>query len=355
MEKKISIKTLYLLFLISFGLVGLGAGSTYAMFVANAEISNPISFVSNLSYNSDILDIIEIDIEPDETIISTLNVKNNTSGPLNYTAWYIDGGNDIVAGINNGSSTGSITAGNNTSIEVEIRNESTEKVKVTLGVTSNTDNVVIGNNMKIIPNVRISSTMVAEKFWYKSSVDKSTITKITFAEDYTVTGNETESWPAAAEQNSDIIMCYLNGTEITIVGPGRIFVNTDSSEMFKGFSSLTSIENLNLLDTSKTISMREMFAECSSLTSVDLSNFDTSNVADMQYMFSRCNNLSTIYVSLSWNTSAVMDSLDLGMFAGCTSLIGGSGTKYNSSITDATYAKIDGGEDNPGYLTLETI
>ena len=34
--------------------------------------------------------------------------------------------------------------------------------------------------------------------------------------------------------------------------------------------------------------MREMFRNCSSLTSLDLSSFDTTNVTDMHYMFCAC-------------------------------------------------------------------
>jgi surface protein len=39
-----------------------------------------------------------------------------------------------------------------------------------------------------------------------------------------------------------------------------------------------------------------MFNGCSSLTSLDLSNFDTSNVTTMQYMFQDCTSLQTVYV-----------------------------------------------------------
>ena len=39
------------------------------------------------------------------------------------------------------------------------------------------------------------------------------------------------------------------------------------------------------------------------------------------------------------------------MFADCTSLVGGASTSYDDEHKDATYARIDGGEDNPGYLT----
>lgn len=46
MKKKISMKTIYLLAVIAVGLVGLGVGSTYAVFTASATIDNPIAFTS---------------------------------------------------------------------------------------------------------------------------------------------------------------------------------------------------------------------------------------------------------------------------------------------------------------------
>lgn len=72
-------------------------------------------------------------------------------------------------------------------------------------------------------------------------------------------------------------------------------------------------------------------------------------------MFSKCANLSTIYVNeydssteKGWTTENVISSSE--MFKSCIKLVGGNGTKYNSSYQDATYARIDTAE-NPGYLT----
>ena len=67
MKTKISMKTIYLILVISIGLIGLGVGSTYAVFTANAEISNPISFSSNLSYKADIFDTADITIGPNSS------------------------------------------------------------------------------------------------------------------------------------------------------------------------------------------------------------------------------------------------------------------------------------------------
>ena len=60
-----------------------------------------------------------------------------------------------------------------------------------------------------------------------------------------------------------------------------------------------------------------MFYECSSLTSLNLSNFNTNNVTNMSFMFSGCSSLSKIDLS-NFNTNKVKDMSD--MFKGCSSL-----------------------------------
>ena len=87
------------------------------------------------------------------------------------------------------------------------------------------------------------------------------------------------------------------------------------------------------------------------VTILDLSNFDTSKVTNMGYMFSGSNNLKTIYISDKFNIDSVTSSNR--MFYYCTNLVGGSGTKYNSSYAYKTYAHIDGGTSNPGYFTAK--
>ena len=72
-------------------------------------------------------------------------------------------------------------------------------------------------------------------------------------------------------------------------------------------------------------------------------------------MFASCTNLTTIYVSeynkttgKGWTTKNVTDSRD--MFYATTKLVGGNGTKFNSSYIDATYARIDKTRKK-GYFT----
>ena len=121
---------------------------------------------------------------------------------------------------------------------------------------------------------------------------------------------------------------------------------TDMDGMFA--DSKASVINLSNFNTSSVTDMSYMFQN-SQATTLDLSNFDTSNVTNMNYMFQNSTKLTTIYVSDKFNTDNVTTSTN--MFLSSTKLMGGAGTKYNSSYVDKTYARIDGGTSNPGYFT----
>ncbi len=133
---------------------------------------------------------------------------------------------------------------------------------------------------------------------------------------------------------------YLNTEEMT-----------NMSRMFVGCSSLTSLD-LSNFNTANVTNMRGMFYNCESLTSLDVSKFNTANVTNMDMMFSYCYNLKTISVSNLWDTSNV--SSGSNMFASCYNLKGGAGTVYNDNNTGLSYAHVDGGPSNPGYLTYKT-
>ena len=125
----------------------------------------------------------------------------------------------------------------------------------------------------------------------------------------------------------------------------------DMSSMFQNCTSLTSLD-LSNFNTSKVTGMGHMFLSCSSLTSLDVSKFDTSNVTYMSAMFAGDFELITIYVSEKFNTSKVVDYGD-GMFWLSYKLKGGNGTVYDSTKTNAEYARIDGKDGLPGYFTLK--
>ena len=119
------------------------------------------------------------------------------------------------------------------------------------------------------------------------------------------------------------------------------------SGMFRESTSLATLD-LSSFNTSNVTTMRQMCYGCSNLTSIDMSSFDTGKVTDMWLMFSQCVALKDIYAGDGWSTVNVTNGS--GMFGGCTSLVGGQGTAFDANHIDYTYAHIDGGTDNPGYL-----
>ena len=178
-------------------------------------------------------------------------------------------------------------------------------------------------------------TMAAEDTWYKGSVNKATITSVTFTS--TVPSSYDESWDAS-DSGDGRIMAYRSGTDVYVVDKnkvGKIYANANSGSMFIRFSAVTSISGLELLDTSNVTSMSSMFDGCGALTSLDLSGFNTSNVTDMCSMFGKCGKLTSLDLS-GFNTSNVTDMNC--MFWGCSALTSLDLSGFNTSnVTDMSY------------------
>ena len=178
----------------------------------------------------------------------------------------------------------------------------------------------------------------------------------------------TNSWFYLMENLQSITgMEYLNTSEVTdmewmfygcknLISLDLSHFNTEKvTTMRKMFADCMRLENLNVSSFNTTVvtDMLGMFDGCIALKSLDLSTFNTANVTNMSNMFNYCNLLETIYVGNGWSTAKVTSSLR--MFYNCAFLVGGAGTTYSSNHTDASYAHIDGGTSNPGYLTAKTI
>lgn len=175
--------------------------------------------------------------------------------------------------------------------------------------------------------------------------------------------------------------------------------------LFLGCSSIDAID-VSHFDTSDVTDMRDMFGACSGLQSLDLSSFDTHNVTrmdgmfvgyagsispnlssfdtkavthmikmfesyhcetldissfelgsnvDCDYMFRNNRGtpvLTTIYASGLFDNSKITSAEQ--MFSYQNQLVGGSGTRWSSSYTDKTYARIDNPPTEPGYFTLKS-
>ncbi len=121
---------------------------------------------------------------------------------------------------------------------------------------------------------------------------------------------------------------------------------------FQALWKMTEIKGMENLNTANVTRMDFMFEACNALKTIDVNSFDISKVTKMDFMFGDCYELATIYCSKDWSsTSASSDN----MFGTCRKLVGGNGTAFDSNVTNATYARPDGGTASPGYFTAGVV
>ncbi len=118
---------------------------------------------------------------------------------------------------------------------------------------------------------------------------------------------------------------------------------TDMSNMFRDCESLTAL-SLEHFDTGNVTDMSNMFNGCKSLTTLDLSTFNTGREPNTRSMFNGCTLLKSIFVSSTWGVTENMSSV--GMFEGCTSIVGEDNTTYDATEVDGDKAHYLAG----GYL-----
>lgn len=153
---------------------------------------------------------------------------------------------------------------------------------------------------------------------------------------------------------------HFNTSKVTQVS--WMFQQTYSLKELKGFESwdLSRVRNINSMfrgsglneikfpRAGNIISIENTFYGCTSLVSVDLSNLELNYTNSWIETFGYTPKLQTVYVADDFtNTSKASRNT----FYNCTSLVGGSGTKYDPTYIDSTAARIDGGVSNPGYFT----
>lgn len=151
------------------------------------------------------------------------------------------------------------------------------------------------------------------------------VTNVVFHESFAqARPTTTASWFAGMTQLTAITgIEYLNTSEVTSM-----------RSMFFNCSSLTSID-VSHFDTQNVTSMRTVFYNCSGLTSIDVSHFDTRNVTIMRSMFSGCSSLTSLNVS-NFDTRNVTDMSS--MFLACSSLTSLDVSSFNTSnVTDMSY------------------
>ena len=146
------------------------------------------------------------------------------------------------------------------------------------------------------------------------------------------------------DEDSDYeIKLWLDPTDKTAyyyAEPEKVYLNTDSSEMFYSGYDEQKIKNildidLSNFDTSKVTDMRGMFYGMSNLTTLNLSNFDTSQVTGMGCMFSKMSSLTSLNLS-NFDTSQVTG---MGcMFSKMSSLTSLNLSNFDTSKVTDMYA-----------------
>ena len=160
-------------------------------------------------------------------------------------------------------------------------------------------------------------------WWKATSTTRPSITEITFTRNLP-DGDIAESWDASENQEGNL-MCYVIGNKLFIVSSEEIYANEDAHRMFsvttqsntQGFNNVTSINNLNYLNTSLTTNLANFFKSMTKITSIDVSSFDTNKVTDMSGMFNSCSSL----ISLDCSNFSTQNNTSLSYFCNdCSSL-----------------------------------
>lgn len=187
----------------------------------------------------------------------------------------------------------------------------------------------------------------------------------------------------------------------------KLSTGTSWYEFFEGFTNVTNIEGLDLINTGTVTTFESAFSNCSNLATISFASLDVSGVTTIQSMFDGCSNftgfvgdvpefsslvnahyafkgcaqlktinidsffvpgllfakelfngcssLTTIYTSKNVvNCQLAIDTYNSeNMFNGCTSLNGGQGTTYHANYPKhLAMANVDCGGIKPGYFTL---
>ena len=148
----------------------------------------------------------------------------------------------------------------------------------------------------------------------------------------TNTGTSYPGWYEAQNMPQRNITKVVFDPSFAVVRPQSCY------SWFKGCGGLTTIEGIVNLNTSEVANMKNMFYECTSLTSLDVSHFNTSKVTDLSYMFYYCNGLTSLDVS-HFNTEKVT-RID-GMFYRCSELTSLDVSHFNTSKVENMYAMFE--------------
>ena len=231
------------------------------------------------------------------------------------------------------------TTGTNDKYGLYIRNSTTYFYDGIIKSSSGLDHSILGNSINVPENYEIrkdldngiesaylkkmpflmAGTSAAEDAnFLRTNIAKKDIETITFTNSISGhTANGTDCFDVSLNEDGTVLAWVTdtdsNGKhEVTIGADNKIYAST-GEYLFGYLTNLTSINDLQYLDTSKVTLMNSMFHNCSSLTNLNLSGFNTSNVTIMSAMFYGCSSLTSLDLS-NFNTSNV--KIMSGLFYG---------------------------------------
>ena len=170
---------------------------------------------------------------------------------------------------------------------------------------------------------------------YHNDAYREKITSIEFLNNKNIPSDAVQSWDVSIVNDSENVGYY----KLYIGGDGGVIANPNSSNLFSEFRKVKKID-LNNLNTSNVTNMNHLFNFCENLINLDLSNFDTSKVKDMNSMFSVNRNLENINFGNKFDTSNVTNMGS--MFNTCSSLTSLDLSNFNTSqVTDMSYMFVE--------------
>ena len=180
---------------------------------------------------------------------------------------------------------------------------------------------------------------------YHNDAYREKITSIEFLNNKNIPSDAVQSWDVSERQDGSVMAWIVNDSEnvgyykLYIGGDGGVIANPNSSNLFSEFRKVKKID-LNNLNTSNVTNMNHLFNFCENLINLDLSNFDTSKVKDMNSMFSVNRNLENINFGNKFDTSNVTNMGS--MFNTCSSLTSLDLSNFNTSqVTDMSYMFVE--------------
>lgn len=334
MKTKISMKTIYLILVITIGLVGLGIGSTLAVFTASAEISNPISFSSNLSYNGDIFDTVEVTIGPNATRTTNVSIFNDEQiDGVKYAVWYIyEGNSNDISFVRNQESDidpSGTDIGQGGTLSMDIKNNTSNTITITIGVTTSKEDIVLPSYMKVITLATVAK--------YNLTLNKGTGISIMY---YKINGSNT----------------YASTTNISIT----VSVNEGSTYYYYGIASAGYAMNSCSLSSPCSGTMGAGAVTKSLTATANSYNLTLNKGTGVSTIYYKVNGASSYTSSTSNKTLSVKYGTTYYYYGtastgytmnSCTSSSPCSGTMGASAVTKTLTAKSSGGS-GPFTVTL---